>query len=393
MSLELQNINTKDNNDSDNNQINQDETFMDTCKMKIYVLYLNCRSLLSYLVCSLNNTAGYNDGISPYIYMSAYMNEKIVYILGKRNVSDLKWIQENTKDIQYFSYRNKISVPLANFADNDIGWGCMIRTGQMMLCQALTQALSQQLSQTSNYKNKNKDEIISLFFDYPEADFSIHKITDCGARYHIPVGKWFNPTGLGYTLKELVSQSPTVSPHLRIVIARDGAIYEDEIMEVLNNNQKILILIPIMLGMDKINESYYSPLLKCFEIPSNVGIVGGKPRQSFYFIGKQNDNIFFMDPHTVQPAFLNINNNDKKISKDMNEKINYIDVSDLDPCMLVCFLVSSHQEFKDWKREINKCVNSDTGYPIFSIQESQPEISDCLMEDTGVDETDEWVDM
>jgi cysteine protease ATG4 len=357
MSHEIHNnILTKINESTQNKLIlnKNDDTFINNCKTQIYILYLNCKSLL-YVLFSLNNILKYNDS---YQYIDINECDTYIYIFGKKHILNLEWLRNNTQNIQYFSYRNNIPIPLSNNLTSDAGWGCMIRTGQMMLCQTLLQSLS----------NISKNEIISLFFDDPKYDFSVHKMTNCGEKYHIPVGKWFKPTSLGYTIKELVLESPSVNPYLNVVIAKDGIVYRNEIIQILNNKKKVLVLIPIMLGIDKIHESYYSQLLNCFEIQSNIGMIGGKPRQSFYFIGKQNTNIFFLDPHTIQPALIDIKDN--IISND-REKINYTNISKLDPCMLLCFLISSYDDFEQWEQDINQHINNDLEYPIFSINDNE----------------------
>lgn len=367
--------------DSENNKENNN-TLIDNCKIKIYVLYLNCYSFLTSFFVSINNKLSeHRIYINQHPYMKQYMIEDNIYLLGKKYNPDVKWIGENTKNISFFSYRKNIPKKLSNGLDNDVGWGCMIRTGQMMLCQTLKQVFPE------NEHNK----IISLFFDSPESDFSIHKISDCGANHHVPVGTWFGSTSLGNTLKELVSKS-YISSTIEIIMARDGVIYNNEIVDLLNQNKKILILIPVRFGMDKINNSYCKPLLECFENLYNVGIVGGKPRESYYFIGKQNDNIFFLDPHTVQNAFVDFDNIETT-QKD-NDKISYVDINDIDPCMLLSFLISSENEYNDWKNKVSNYRNTESNYPIFSILDSNEEISDCFMEDSVKEkEIGEWINV
>jgi hypothetical protein len=135
-----------------------------------------------------------------------------------------------------------------------------------------------------------------------------------------------------------------------------------------------------MLGIDKINESCCKSLLKCFETKFSLGIVGGKPRQSFYFIGKHDNNVFFLDPHIVKPALLTLEF--QKNNKDADEVIRYMDVSDLDPCMLVCFLIKSKNEFSEWKKYINFHVNCDDDFSIFSISENEDDIKDDMYFDS-----------
>jgi cysteine protease ATG4 len=47
-------------------------------------------------------------------------------------------IQQAFNDIVWFTYRRNFSANLASSTfKSDAGWGCMLRTGQMMLFQAL----------------------------------------------------------------------------------------------------------------------------------------------------------------------------------------------------------------------------------------------------------------
>ncbi len=54
--------------------------------------------------------------------------------------------------------------------------------------------------------------------------------------------------------------------------------------------------------MDELNPVYAPQLNKFFKLPQCAGIIGGKPRKSFFFMGAQGPFIFYLDPHTVQPA-------------------------------------------------------------------------------------------
>src|SRR5882762_2233004 len=39
-----------------------------------------------------------------------------------------------------------------------------------------------------------------------------------------------------------------------------------------------------------------------YTFPQSVGIAGGRPSSSYYFVGSQADNLFYLDPHYARPA-------------------------------------------------------------------------------------------
>jgi len=49
----------------------------------------------------------------------------------------------------------------------------------------------------------------------------------------------------------------------------------------------VLIILPLRLGLDKFNRMYKPCLLRVFTWPQCMGMMGGRPAMSFYFIGSQ----------------------------------------------------------------------------------------------------------
>jgi len=60
-------------------------------------------------------------------------------------------------------------------------------------------------------------------------------------------------------------------------------------------------LIPLTLGVGKISELYHDQLRTVLMLPQSVGVVGGRPGASLYFVGVQEPAaVAFLDPHEVQ---------------------------------------------------------------------------------------------
>jgi len=82
-------------------------------------------------------------------------------------------------------------------------------------------------------------------------------------------------------------------------------------------DKAVLVLIGLRLGLDGVNPIYYDSIKvslsafvfqskltdqALFTFPQSVGIAGGRPSSSYYFIGTQGDSLFYLDPHFTRPA-------------------------------------------------------------------------------------------
>lgn len=51
----------------------------------------------------------------------------------------------------------------------------------------------------------------------------------------------------------------------------------------------LILLVPVRLGLEKFNSVYAPPLTALFSLKQGIGIIGGRPKHSMYFIGFQGD--------------------------------------------------------------------------------------------------------
>ena len=88
--------------------------------------------------------------------------------------------------------------------------------------------------------------------------------------------------------------------------------------EQTGGNTALLLLVPIRLGSDSLNTIYIPcikvsvvliicPIVHYFFIPQAllsmdhcIGIIGGRPKHSVYFVGFQENKLLYLDPHYVQ---------------------------------------------------------------------------------------------
>ena len=52
----------------------------------------------------------------------------------------------------------------------------------------------------------------------------------------------------------------------------------------------------------QLNSRYLPQLQQVLAMPQSIGVVGGRPGSSLYFMGCQDSHVLYMDPHHVQPV-------------------------------------------------------------------------------------------
>lgn len=67
----------------------------------------------------------------------------------------------------------------------------------------------------------------------------------------------------------------------------------------------VLLLFPKRLGLEKnVSKYYVNAVLRYFELKHSLGAMGGRPRMAHFFVGRQDRELLYVDPHVVQPAAL-----------------------------------------------------------------------------------------
>lgn len=114
-------------------------------------------------------------------------------------------LKNDIKSRIWITYRKNFAPISGTNLNNDSGWGCMLRCGQMVLAQAL---INMHLSRDWRWKSDcplqfdlQYREILKLFQDKKNSTYSIHQIAQMGASEGKNIGEWFGPNTIAQALK------------------------------------------------------------------------------------------------------------------------------------------------------------------------------------------------
>jgi cysteine protease ATG4 len=152
-----------------------------------------------------------------------------------------------------------------------------------------------------------------------------------------------------------------------------------------DNFQPTLIVLGIMLGINGINPVYHAALKAALEMPQSVGIAGGRPNSSHYFIGHQGDCFFYLDPHNTRTA-LPKDPSPQDIASCHTRRLRKLKINEIDPSMLLGFLIHSKEEFEEWR----KAVKEMPGTPIIHVHDKEINYATGTERPEAVDEVETW---
>lgn len=115
----------------------------------------------------------------------------------------------------------------------------------------------------------------------------------------------------------------------------------------------------------------------------------GRPSSSHYFVGAQGQYLFYLDPHQTRPALPYYTNVASYSQADVDSchtrRLRRIHVREMDPSMLVGFLIKDEEDWLDWKRGIKHVQ----GKPIIHVSDNDPAREGAVSEREGaIDEVE-----
>ena len=269
---------------------------------------------------------------------------------------------------------------------SDCGWGCMIRSGQMLLAQALVVHFlgrtwrfdpdSQIFSTAEDHIHRR---IVRWFGDQvsKNSPFSIHTLVELGKASGKKVGEWYGPGSVAHLIKQAVKQAARENldlAALHVYVAQDCTIYSQDIFDECysKENQSVpwqhqnqpkgqrreittwkalILLIPLRLGHEKLNPIYGDCLKAMLSLEWCIGIIGGRPKHSLYFVGYQDDKLIHLDPHYCQDN-VDVNTENFSLSSFHCKSARKMKISRMDPSCCLGFYISSRNDYDRFQSSV-----------------------------------------
>ena len=218
------------------------------------------------------------------------------FMLGGTVARNKEEMNELLSALLLLTYRsNFIALPRSNVT-SDKGWGCLIRTSQMLLARAL------------RLHGKCSLEWF-MDTDKESAKLSIHRIVKLARdqRQNFEAGFW-SPSQGCEAIKRAVQDlrvHELVGKGMQTYIATSGCVLLEEVRSRIDNcNSSLLLLVPIRAVAHRcITQNIFLAMSQLLQLKQCCGIVGGVPNRSYYIIGVSGERFLYLDPHTTQPAF------------------------------------------------------------------------------------------
>lgn len=164
-------------------------------------------------------------------------------------------------------------------------------------------------------------------------------------------------------------------------VANDCTVYVQDILDLspeTNGWNTTVLLIPLRLGGRHFNTAYSHHIKNLLSLTYCLGIIGGKPKHSLYFIGFQDDHLICLDPHYCQPSVPL----DKFAVDSYHSCIaRKVSISSIDPSCTIGFVFKQREEFDDFCQQVRTLARDaqrNGEYPMFSLNETGRQVDDRL---------------
>uniref|UniRef100_A0A671Q5B1 Cysteine protease n=1 Tax=Sinocyclocheilus anshuiensis TaxID=1608454 RepID=A0A671Q5B1_9TELE len=341
-------------------------------------------------------------GVWSVFYKNLFFGERESF---RRAFSSLLWM----------TYRRGFPPLDSSALTSDAGWGCMLRSAQMLLAHGLmlhmmpaddlevvdTHMLDDSLRESRRDSGKHRRRslgtaldcetheerthrrIVSWFGDLPSAPFGLHRLVELGRASGKRAGDWYGPAIAAHILQKAVAASEVSD--LAVYVAENCTVYVGDVLNLCGTSRtdlsarcrsgwkSLVLLVPVRLGSDMLNPAYTRCVKRLLELQCCMGIIGGKPKHSLFFVGFQDDQLIYLDPHYCQAA-VDVQQDNFPLESFHCKTVRKMPFNRMDPSCTVGFYAGSRADFQALCSDVTKALtSSEEKYPIFTFVEGHNE--------------------
>lgn len=242
-----------------------------------------------------------------------------------------------------FTYREGFE-PIAavtRCVETDQGWGCLLRTTQMLLAHFLA------------VYGHPADRKLSFFFDRSDesAPFSIHNMIRRVWDKRAFKTEYWSPSQGCEAIKQTMhdaTRARQLETRISVVTSCNGCIYSDEVQHAFREGAEVvLVLASVRVSIAPyLTQESYLQIEKLMEQPQCLGVVGGIPGRSYYFFAHNQTQVFYFDPHQhTYPALVNDSATSVSTVVPTLQDVRCVHWSRVDTSLFVAFAVRTRDEW------------------------------------------------
>ncbi|XP_065187938.1 cysteine protease ATG4C-like [Sycon ciliatum] len=302
-------------------------------------------------------------------------------------------IQDFLADFQsrfWMTYRRGFPQMADSDLTTDCGWGCMLRSGQMILAQSLICFLLGRAWRIHCQLPEQKETermIMRWFTDIHQecSPFSIHTLVDLSRPRGRVAGQWYGPALVSYLLRDAVEGARKYEDSLRgfkVYVAQDCTVYKGDLVDMMDKYREetgesrdcsVLLLVPVRLGGETLNSVYFPCLRGLLTLDHCVGVIGGRPKHSLFFIGWQGEDLVYLDPHCCQEV---VDTTDPNFPTDSFhcKSPRKLALTRMDPSCTIGFFVRDRHDFDLCCKSVEEMLSppmQQGNYPFFTFSDSR----------------------
>uniref|UniRef100_W5UDT0 Cysteine protease n=1 Tax=Ictalurus punctatus TaxID=7998 RepID=W5UDT0_ICTPU len=339
----------------------------------------------------------------------------------------------------WLTYRKEFPQLEGSNLTTDCGWGCMLRSGQMLLAQGLmlhhlprhwrwpgcpqladvdfevlrprspsrpvgisipsfsstwsTSGPEKRPSSATEVPKRAEPSrdaqtedlhrrLVSWFGDVPAAPFGVHRLVELGKDLGKKAGDWYGPSLVAHILRKAVEKSAELDDldDLVVYVAQDCTVYKGDVTQLCEQSssdsgssgwKSVIILVPVRLGGDSLNPSYTECVKNLLTLDCCIGIIGGKPKHSLFFVGFQDEQLLYLDPHYCQ-LVVDVTQGDFPLESFHCNSPRKMNFNRMDPSCTLGFYAQSKKDFESLCSAVSGALSvSKERYPIFTFIEGR----------------------